>query len=129
MSSSPVLGSEPSISTASILRSGHLPQPQLDIISEIERVIKSLARTNSIKERICEYIQTEVSITLLCLCLPPHDKRIQDYIKALINVMTQAEEIENLENLHALCSCMQTIRKYFFSTSSVAETKNCSYAQ
>ncbi|KAI0717949.1 component of IIS longevity pathway SMK-1-domain-containing protein [Fomitopsis betulina] len=91
MSSSPVLGSEPSISTASILRSGHLPQPQLDIISEIERVIKSLARTNSIKERICEYIQTE------------------DYIKALINVMTQAEEIENLENLHALCSCMQTI--------------------
>ncbi|KZT70333.1 DUF625-domain-containing protein [Daedalea quercina L-15889] len=91
LSSSPVLGPEPLISTASIIRSGHLPPPQLGIIGEIERAIKSLARTNAIKERICEYIQTE------------------DYIKAMINVMSQAEDLESLENLHALCSCMQTI--------------------
>lgn len=61
MSSSPMIGSEPSITTASIIRSGHLPQPQLGIIGEIERAIKTLARTAVIKERICEYIQTEVS--------------------------------------------------------------------
>ncbi|TFY56769.1 hypothetical protein EVJ58_g7436 [Rhodofomes roseus] len=91
VSSSPILGPEPLVSTANIIRSGHLPQPQLGIIGEIERAIKSLARTNAIKERICEYIQTE------------------DYIKSMINVMNQAEDLESLENLHALCSCMQTI--------------------
>lgn len=129
MSSSPILGSESSLATTSVFRTGHLPQPQLDVISEIERAIKSLARTTTYKERVCEYIQTEVSIALSGIDLLPHEKHMQDYIKALINVMTQAEEIENLENLHALCSCMQTIRKCFFSTSSIAETKKCSYAQ
>ncbi|KZT06517.1 DUF625-domain-containing protein [Laetiporus sulphureus 93-53] len=91
MSSSPLIGPEQFIATASIFRSGHLPQPQLGIIGDIERAIKSLARTNAIKERIVEYIQTE------------------DYIKGLIDVMHQAEDLENIENLHALCSCMQTI--------------------
>lgn len=91
MSSSPMIGSEPSITTASIIRSGHLPQPQLGIIGEIERAIKTLARTAVIKERICEYIQTE------------------EYIKGMIDVMNQAEDLESLENLHALCSCMQAI--------------------
>lgn len=36
----------------------------------------------------------------------------QAYIKSLIEVMIIAEERENLENLHALCSLMQTIRKW-----------------
>lgn len=40
---------------------------------------------------------------------------LQEYIKALIDVMTQAEDLESLENLHALCSCMQTIRMSFFN--------------
>lgn len=55
------------------------------------------------KERICEYIQQE------------------DYIKSLLEVMVVAEAQENLENLHALCSLMQTIRKSpkFFDSSSV----------
>lgn len=65
ITSSPQLGSEPtSVTTAGIIRSGHLPQPELGIISEIERAIKTLARTQSVKERICEYIQQEVSIDL-----------------------------------------------------------------
>ncbi|KAF8969370.1 component of IIS longevity pathway SMK-1-domain-containing protein [Flammula alnicola] len=84
-------GPETSVTTASIIRSGHLPPPQLGIISEIERAIKSLARTQVVKERICEYIQQE------------------DYIKSLIKVMGDAEDLESLENLHALCSLMQTI--------------------
>ncbi|KAL6307189.1 component of IIS longevity pathway SMK-1-domain-containing protein [Sparassis latifolia] len=91
LSSSPLMGHDQSITTASIIRSGHLPQPQLGIIGEIEKAIKALSRTNALKERICEYIQTE------------------DYIRAMIDVMHQAEDLENLENLHALCSCMQAI--------------------
>ncbi|KAF9464813.1 component of IIS longevity pathway SMK-1-domain-containing protein [Collybia nuda] len=92
ISSSPHAGPEPaSVTTAGIIRSGHLPQPQLGIIGEIERAIKTLARTQSVKERICEYIQQE------------------DYIKSLIEVMNTAEDLESLDNLHALCSIMQTI--------------------
>lgn len=91
VSSSPILGPDTSVTTASILRSGHLPQPNLGIISEIERAIKALTRTAMMKERICEYIQAE------------------KYIKSLIGVMHTAEELESLENLHALCSLMQTI--------------------
>ncbi|KAF9567405.1 DUF625-domain-containing protein [Agrocybe pediades] len=91
VSSSPLLGPEASVTTSSIIRSGHLPPPQLGIISEIERAIKSLARTQPVKERICEYIQQE------------------DYIKALIKVMHTAEDLESLQDLHALCSLMQTI--------------------
>jgi hypothetical protein len=65
VSSSPLLGPETSVTTASIIRSGHLPPPQLGIISEIERAIKTLARTQAVKERICEYIQQEVSYPYL----------------------------------------------------------------
>lgn len=57
-------GSSPladSVTTANVIRSGHLPAPQLGVISEIERAIKALARTQAVKERICEYIQHEVS--------------------------------------------------------------------
>ncbi|KAF8638593.1 hypothetical protein AX17_002134 [Amanita inopinata Kibby_2008] len=92
ISSSPLMGSDPSsITTASIIRTGQLPKPQLGIIGEIERAIKVLSRTQPIKERICEYIMQE------------------EYIKGLIDVMNTAEDLESLENLHALCSLMQTI--------------------
>ncbi|KAH6914786.1 nuclear protein [Coprinopsis sp. MPI-PUGE-AT-0042] len=91
ITSSPLIGPDVSVTTASIYRSGHLPQPRLGIIGEIERAIKALARTALMKERICEYIQHE------------------DYIKSLIEVMNAAEDLESLENLHALCSLMQTI--------------------
>ncbi|KAF5387750.1 hypothetical protein D9615_000680 [Tricholomella constricta] len=92
ITSSPQIGPEPtSVTTASIIRSGHLPHPELGIIGEIERAIKTLTRTQTLKERICEYIQQE------------------EYIKSLIEVMNIAEDMESLENLHALCSMMQTI--------------------
>ena len=45
------------------------------------------------KEKICEYIIQE------------------DYIKGLVDVMNQAEDLEALADLHALCNLMQTIRK------------------
>jgi len=63
-SSSPLIDPNESITTASIIRSGHLPTPRLGIIGEIEKAIKALARTQAVKERICEYIQQEVSVKL-----------------------------------------------------------------
>ncbi|KAJ4479126.1 component of IIS longevity pathway SMK-1-domain-containing protein [Lentinula aciculospora] len=84
--------SEPSsVATATIIRTGHLPTPHMGMIGEIDKAIKTLARTQQVKEKICEYIQNG------------------DYIKQLIEVLHQAEESESLENLHALCSLMQTI--------------------
>ncbi|EPQ58973.1 DUF625-domain-containing protein [Gloeophyllum trabeum ATCC 11539] len=95
MTSSPNIGPEPStpngISTAAIVRAGRLPPPALGVISEIERAIKSLARTAHLKERMCEHIQQE------------------GYIKHLVDVFNQAEDLESLDNLHALCTLMQTI--------------------
>ncbi|KAG6850626.1 hypothetical protein H0H93_010818 [Arthromyces matolae] len=92
LGSSPHIGPDPpNITTSGIIRSGHLPRPELGIIGEIERAIKTLARTQSFKERICEYIQKE------------------KYVKSLIEVFNTAEDLESLENLHALCSMMTTI--------------------
>ena len=61
LTSSPLAGPEPSITTANIIRAGRLPQPQLGVIGEIDTAIKTLARTAVVKERVCEYIQNEVS--------------------------------------------------------------------
>ncbi|KIJ69852.1 hypothetical protein HYDPIDRAFT_104481 [Hydnomerulius pinastri MD-312] len=80
-----------SSTTATIIRTGHLPTPQLGNIQDIEGSIKALARGQQVKEKICEYIQRE------------------NYIKGLIDVMNMAEDLESLDNLHALCSLMQTI--------------------
>ncbi|KAI0737677.1 component of IIS longevity pathway SMK-1-domain-containing protein [Daedaleopsis nitida] len=94
LTSSPLIGPEgpePSVTTANIIRSGRLPQPQMGIIGEIDTAIKTLARTAVVKERVCEYIQNE------------------EYIKALIDVFHQAEDLESLPDLHALFGCMQTI--------------------
>ncbi|KAG6868759.1 hypothetical protein C0993_011028 [Termitomyces sp. T159_Od127] len=92
LSSSPHIGPDPpSVTTAGIIRSRHLPRPELGIIGEIERAVKTLARTQNFKEQICEYIQQA------------------EYIKSLIEVFNTAEDLESLENLHALCSMMQTI--------------------
>ncbi|KAF9226763.1 DUF625-domain-containing protein [Gyrodon lividus] len=88
-SSSP--GGDHSATTANIIRTGHLPTPQLGNIQDIEGAIKALARGQAVKEKICEYIQRE------------------KYIKALIDVLNMAEDLESLDNLHALCSLMQTI--------------------
>lgn len=64
-SSSPFNGAENSITSTNILRLGHLPQPALGNIGEIDKAIKTLARTVTIKERLCEYIQREVSPPLV----------------------------------------------------------------
>ena len=63
LTSSPMIGPEgpeTSLTTANIIRSGRLPQPQMGIIGDIDTAIKTLARTALVKERVCEYIQNEV---------------------------------------------------------------------
>lgn len=111
-SSSPIHTADPSITTANIIRLGHLPQPGLGNIGEIDKAIKALARTQAIKERLCEYIQREVSHTLALQSSLAHVLFVfKDYIKGLIDVMGQAEDLESIENLHALCLLMQTIRE------------------
>ncbi|KAL0950186.1 hypothetical protein HGRIS_010179 [Hohenbuehelia grisea] len=89
-SSSPQIGPHES-SIGPIIRHGQLPPPQLGIISEIERAIKHIVRAQNVKDRICEYMIKE------------------EYIKQMVDVMHQAEDLENIENLHALCTLMQTI--------------------
>ncbi|KAJ6458623.1 component of IIS longevity pathway SMK-1-domain-containing protein [Mycena vitilis] len=85
ISSSPVIGPEP------LQRASQLPPPKLGIIADIERAIKGLSRQGQIKERLCEYIMQE------------------EYFKGLIDVLHTAEDLESLENLHALCTITQTI--------------------
>jgi hypothetical protein len=43
-----------------IVRSGHLPPPQLGFLPQVDKAIKALARTPALKERVCDYIQAEV---------------------------------------------------------------------
>ncbi|KAF8214082.1 component of IIS longevity pathway SMK-1-domain-containing protein [Mycena galopus ATCC 62051] len=88
ISSSPIIGPEPA---TSLQRGGQLPTPQLGMIADIERAIKGLSRQGQIKERLCEYIMQE------------------EYFKSLIEVLHTAEDLESIENLHALCSITQTI--------------------
>ncbi|KAJ7639366.1 component of IIS longevity pathway SMK-1-domain-containing protein [Roridomyces roridus] len=87
VSSSPVVGPEP----AGYHGGGRLPTPQLGIIGDIERTIKGLSRPGQVKDRLIEYIMGE------------------EYFKGLIDVLHTAEDLESIENLHALCSLTQTI--------------------
>ncbi|THH13287.1 hypothetical protein EW146_g6920, partial [Bondarzewia mesenterica] len=91
-SSSPLhgSGSESGITGMSIVRNG-LPQPALGIIGDIDRAIKALSRNNTVREKICDYIKNV------------------DYLKAMIDVMIQAEDLECIDDLQALCSLTQTI--------------------
>lgn len=77
---------------------------------EIDKAIRALSRTPAIKDKICEYIQRAVRGFLRGYMRGPY-RLSQDYIKAMIDVMHQAEDLENLDNLHSLCALMQTIRE------------------
>ncbi|KAL5507911.1 PSY2 [Sanghuangporus vaninii] len=78
---------------AQIISSGHLPPPGGDatFIGEIEKAIRTMARSPKSRETICFYIQEN------------------KYVYQLVAAFDAAEKAENLDALHALCSCMQTI--------------------
>ncbi|WVQ85221.1 hypothetical protein IAT38_007386 [Cryptococcus sp. DSM 104549] len=65
--------------------------PSLANIREQELLLRMQAKSPMGRERAMEHILGE------------------DYIKHLITVLEQAEDLESIEDLHALCSLMQTI--------------------
>ncbi|KIJ37419.1 hypothetical protein M422DRAFT_231798 [Sphaerobolus stellatus SS14] len=71
-----------------------LPTPAIGNMQECERVIRALTRQPRLKEN---YLQ-------ICVLIQP-----QDYVKQVIDVMRQAEDLEDIKELHACCSCMQAI--------------------
>ncbi|KAF9519444.1 hypothetical protein BS47DRAFT_1337298 [Hydnum rufescens UP504] len=79
------------LTVTSIIASRHLPEPALGIIRDVEAAIKVITKMLHGRAHICEYILN------------------QDYIKSLIDVMEQAEDLESLTDLHALYSIMHTI--------------------
>jgi protein phosphatase-4 regulatory subunit 3 len=51
---------DPMFSTPKIISRGSLPEPRMGIITDIEKVIKTLSRTAVVKEKMCEWMQREV---------------------------------------------------------------------
>ncbi|KAF8504224.1 component of IIS longevity pathway SMK-1-domain-containing protein [Gautieria morchelliformis] len=68
-----------------------LPMPALGNMHDCERVIKQINRQPHGKEKLFDLLMAN------------------DYVKHLIDVMKQAEDLEDIKELHACCSCMQTI--------------------
>lgn len=68
-----------------------LPDPTLGNIAQVEASIRSMARTAVGRERTASAI---IKMQL---------------VQKLIKVQEEAEDLESLEDLHALCRVMQTI--------------------
>ncbi|WWD22828.1 hypothetical protein CI109_107322 [Kwoniella shandongensis] len=90
ISASPMLGVGPSQMSMAESRV-NWQVPTLANIKEQEMWLRMQAKSPIGRERAVEHIINE------------------DYIKHLISVLEQAEDLESLEDLHALCSLMQTI--------------------
>ncbi|KLT39487.1 DUF625-domain-containing protein [Cutaneotrichosporon oleaginosum] len=88
MEPSPVLTS--SVPVGTVARD-HWQHPSLANIKEHEVWLRMQAKSAAGRERAVEHIIGE------------------DYIKQLIVVLHQAEDLESIDDLHALCSLMQTI--------------------
>lgn len=68
ISPDPTLSSSPQLGeafTVGLFRTGRLPQPTLGNIGEIEKIIKANTRLQASKERVCEFIQSEVGVHVL----------------------------------------------------------------
>ena len=101
-------GPDADLLAASKLR-GSLPEPGMNCIPEIDRLIKILSRATPVKEKMCEWMQREVFDPFAII--DPWSNVFKGYIISLIEVFTKSEDLESLSDLHALCRCMQTIRK------------------
>lgn len=73
-----------------------LPEPSLGNIDQVELSIRSIGRTAAGRER--------TAITIIK----------GNYIQKLIKIQEEAEDLESLEDLHALCRVMQTICESLF---------------
>ncbi len=71
-----------------------LPDPTLQNLEQVENAIRSMARTAAGRERTA----TNIVKT--------------DFVQKLIAIHAEAEDLESLDDLHALCRVMQSIRKH-----------------
>ncbi|CAO1623398.1 unnamed protein product [Sympodiomycopsis kandeliae] len=70
----------------------NLPEPSLATVERIDVILKNVASKNGqLRERVAEWLARS------------------DFIRKLVSVFQDAEDLENLEALHRLCSTMQTI--------------------
>ncbi|BEJ13212.1 hypothetical protein CspHIS471_0303860 [Cutaneotrichosporon sp. HIS471] len=88
MEPSPILASSAAMGA---MARDHWQQPSLANIKDHEVWLRMQAKSAAGREHAVEHIIVE------------------DYIKQLIVVLHQAEDLESLDDLHALCSLMQTI--------------------
>ena len=71
-----------------------LPEPTLANIDQINMAVRDLAqRTQQFRERFAEWLLKT------------------NYMKLLIELFSDAEDLEQLDVLHHLCSVMQNIRE------------------
>lgn len=71
-----------------------LPEPTLSNIHEIECMIKWACRSSYARERVSSNILR------------------RDYVKQLQQVKLEAEDLESLKDLHALCTLVHSICTY-----------------
>lgn len=68
-----------------------LPEPTLGNLGDIERQIRAVHRLGQIRERVAENIVS------------------MDMVKKLVALMRDAEDLQSISDLHALCTLMQAI--------------------
>ncbi|KZS97836.1 DUF625-domain-containing protein [Sistotremastrum niveocremeum HHB9708] len=80
-----------SITFESIVQESQLPTPQFGIMEHVERAIKYVGRNATLKDKLVEHIINT------------------EYVRQMIDLALQAEDLEQLHDLHALYSCLQAI--------------------
>lgn len=76
----------------------NLPEPSLGNIEEVEAAIRSLGRTAVGRERTASSIIKG------------------SFVQKLIRIQEEAEDLESLSDLHALCRVMQSICEWIQRT-------------
>ena len=71
-----------------------LPDPSLQNLEQVENAIRNMARTAAGRERTATNIVKS------------------DFVQKLIAIHREAEDLESLDDLHALCRVMQSIREW-----------------
>ncbi|KZT62763.1 DUF625-domain-containing protein [Calocera cornea HHB12733] len=105
----PVPVSDVQVMLSNLIQRQELPVPQLGNINEIEQAFKLVGRSPGTKQKLCEAIVSRVRVCCplprtVCLNVVP-----QDFWKQCIEVHDQAEDLESLDDLHALCKLAQTL--------------------
>ncbi|KAJ7068766.1 component of IIS longevity pathway SMK-1-domain-containing protein [Mycena amicta] len=91
LSSSPDIDA-PFVTTAQIVRGGGaLPPAKVDILLDITHALRGVTRQSAIRERVCEHVMQV------------------DYIGSLIRLHKEVEELNIIDNQHALSGLLQTI--------------------